>query len=101
MDAGPGGAKSHVARRLLWQQRLERLAAGDGLSVASPEEEGDRKRTAEEKEMEDKTDALKLMVLLSPDGTVLSAKGTDTDEFSAVAAYATQLAQRLGEGLGL
>jgi hypothetical protein len=51
--------------------------------------------------MDNKADVLKMMVLLSPDGNVLSARGTDADEFAAVAAYATQLAQLVGDGLGL
>lgn len=51
--------------------------------------------------MEDKIDVLKMMVLLSPEGTVLNAKGADAEEFATVAAYATQLAQLVGEGLGL
>ena len=51
--------------------------------------------------MEEKSDVLKMMVLLSPEGTVLSTKGSDTEEFAAVTAYATQLAQLVGEDLGL
>lgn len=51
--------------------------------------------------MESKADMLRMMVLLSPEGAVLSAKGADAEEFATVAAYATQLAQLVGEGLGL
>ncbi len=51
--------------------------------------------------METKTEMLRMMVLLSPEGVVLSAKGPDAEEFASVAAYATQLAQLVGEGLGL
>lgn len=51
--------------------------------------------------MENKADVLKMMVLLSPEGNVLSAKGAEAEEFATVAAYATQLAQLVGEGLGL
>lgn len=51
--------------------------------------------------MESKSDLLKMMVLLSPEGTVLSAKGAEAEEFATMAAYATQLAKLVGEGLGL
>lgn len=51
--------------------------------------------------MENRTDAVKMVVMLSPEGSVLSAKGGDSEEFAAVAAYSTQLAQLVGEGLGL
>lgn len=55
----------------------------------------------EPKPMEDSTDVLKMMVLVSPEGSVITAKGTDAEEFAQVSAYATQLAQLVGEGLGL
>lgn len=51
--------------------------------------------------MEDSTEVLKVMVLVSPEGSVITAKGTDAEEFAQVSAYATQLAQLVGEGLGL
>lgn len=51
--------------------------------------------------MNDKSDEVMAMVLLSPDGNVLDAKGTDAEEFAAVAAYATQVARLVGESLGL
>lgn len=51
--------------------------------------------------MDNRNDAVKMMVMLSPDGTVLSAKGSDAEEFGAMAAYATQLAQLVGDDLGL
>ena len=46
-------------------------------------------------------DMLEVMVLLSPDGNVLSTKGRDAEQFAAAAAYATQLAKLIGDGLGL
>lgn len=55
----------------------------------------------ETKPMEDTNDVLKMMVLVSPEGSVITAKGTGADEFAEVAAYATQLAALVGEGLGL
>ncbi len=44
---------------------------------------------------------LRMMVLLSPDGALLSAKGQDAEQFATAAAYATQLAKLVGDGLGL
>jgi hypothetical protein len=44
---------------------------------------------------------LKMMVLLSPEGALLSAKGQDAEQFATAAAYATQLAKLVGDGLGL
>jgi hypothetical protein len=44
---------------------------------------------------------LKVMVLLSPEGALLSAKGENAEQFATAAAYATQLARLVGEGLGL
>jgi hypothetical protein len=46
-------------------------------------------------------DMLKMMVLLSPEGALLSAKGQDAEQFATAAAYATQLAKLVGDGLGL
>ena len=67
----------------------------------SPNNERTALGPPEGRQMEPKTDMLTMMVLLSPEGTVLSAKGEDAEEFATVAAYATQLAQLVGEGLGL
>jgi hypothetical protein len=47
------------------------------------------------------SDMLRMMVLMSPEGAVLSAKGENADQFATAAAYATQLAKLVGEGLGL
>lgn len=51
--------------------------------------------------MEESTDVLKVMVLVSPEGNVITAKGPDAEEFAQISAYATQLAALVGEGLGL
>jgi hypothetical protein len=57
---------------------------------------------AEETNVDEKMDTLKMMVLLSPDGTVLNARGgADAEDFAAAAAYATQLSQLVGDDLGL
>jgi len=50
---------------------------------------------------EGRTDAFKMMVKLAPDGSVLTAKGADSEDFAAVAAYASQLAELVGESLGI
>jgi hypothetical protein len=50
---------------------------------------------------ETNSDVLERMVLLSPEGTLLSAKGQDAEQFATAAAYATQLAKLVGDGLGL
>lgn len=55
----------------------------------------------ETKSMEDANDVLKMMVLVSPEGSVITAKGAGAEEFAEVSAYATQIAQLVGEGLGL
>ncbi len=44
---------------------------------------------------------LQVMVQLSADGTMLSSAGTGAEDFSAMAAYATQLARLVGDGLGI
>ncbi len=49
----------------------------------------------------DNSEMLKMMVLLSPEGSLLSAKGADAEQFATAAAYATQLAKLVGDGLGL
>lgn len=51
--------------------------------------------------MEDKSDMLEMMVLVSPEGTVASGKGALAEQFGTVAAYVTQLARLVGESLGL
>lgn len=44
---------------------------------------------------------IKLMVQLSPDGTMLNSSGEGAEEFASLAAYASQLAKLVGEGLGI
>jgi hypothetical protein len=56
---------------------------------------------SEGQSMDDKNEMLRTMVVLSPDGDVMSTKGVDAEEFATVAAYATQLVRLVGEGLGI
>jgi hypothetical protein len=51
--------------------------------------------------MTEHDEMLRVMVLLSPEGALLSAKGPDAEQFATAAAYATQLARLVGEGLGI
>ena len=51
--------------------------------------------------MDGKNEMLRTMVLVSPEGSILSTKGDDAEEFANLAAYSTQLAKLVGDGLGL
>jgi len=87
---------------------------GTLLKQRAPTATGARPRTAERQGalapgprptegqmMDGKNEMLKTMVLVSPEGSVLSTKGDDAEEFANLAAYSTQLAKLIGDGLGL
>lgn len=91
-----------TARRREWQGRLDNLVPFRKPGAISPVQTRQTQPPPPEGPVtDDKIDAMRMMVLLSPDGNVLSAKGADADDFAAVAAYATQLAKLIGDDLGL
>lgn len=96
-----------VADMLSGYRTLEAVGSIPPLSFSARNGLTDRNPAApaaaqpEPKPMEESTDVLKVMVLVSPDGNVITAKGADAEEFAQVSAYATQLATLVGEGLGL
>lgn len=96
-----------VADMLSGYRTLEAVGSIPPLSFSTRNGFTDRQPVApaaaqpEPHPMEESTDVLKVMVLVSPDGNVITAKGADAEEFAQVSAYATQLAALVGEGLGL
>jgi len=81
-----------------------RAPTGTGAQPRATGRQGAAKsgpRPTEGQMMDGKNEMLKTMVLVSPEGNVLSTKGDDAEEFANLAAYSTQLAKLIGDGLGL